>query len=39
MYGVFELTENFCYEYHCQYGLPVVINKMSLFFVSSKKEL
>lgn len=33
MYGVSKLTgEQYVTEYHCQYGLPVVINKMSCIF-------
>jgi len=33
MYGVSKLTgELYATEYHCQYGLPVVINKMSCIF-------
>ena len=33
MYGVSKLTgEQYATEYHCQYGLPVVINKMSCIF-------
>lgn len=30
MYGISKLTGDlYCQEYHCQYGLPVAINKMS----------
>lgn len=33
MYGISKLTgELYATEYHCQYGLPVVINKMSCIF-------
>ena len=33
MYGISKLTgELYCTEYHTQYGLPVVVNKMSCIF-------